>query len=81
METRNDGSKGKTAAELIAEDATRSNKSNPDSYENAVDYEGDEGNLDADDIVALDDDFLDNDGLTENEDEEEKDDLDPQGNI
>jgi hypothetical protein len=69
METRNDGSKGKTAAEMIAEDATRSHKANSDLNGTDADYED---NLDADAIETLDDDFLANDGLTKDDGESER---------
>jgi hypothetical protein len=58
MKNRNDGSHGKTAAQMIEEDAERNNKANHDSYESTVNYEGDEGDLDIDDIQSLDDDYL-----------------------
>lgn len=59
MKKRNDGSQGKTAAQLIGEDAERNNKANHESYESSANYEGDEGDLDVDDIQNLDDDYLD----------------------
>ena len=48
MKTRNDGTKGKTAAEWIAEDAERDNRSNDKSYGSSLNYDEDEDDLDDD---------------------------------
>lgn len=63
METRKDGSMGKTAAQLIAEDNQRNHNSNQHAYRTALSYDNGEGELDTDDVEDIDDDFLDTDDL------------------
>jgi len=73
METRNDGSHGKTAAQIIGEDATRNSNSNPHAYRTALSYDNDSGELDAEDVEDIDDDFLDNDDSYDNFEEDQDD--------
>ncbi len=61
METRKDGSMGKTAAQLIAEDNQRNYNSNQHAYRTALSYDNDEEAFDIEDVEDIDDDFLDND--------------------
>lgn len=63
---------GKTAAQLIAEDARRNYNSNEHAYRTAMSYDNDEGELDTEDVEDIDDDFLDNDDDYDNFEEEDE---------
>lgn len=55
MQTRNDGSEGKTAAQIIAEDTERNENSNPHAYRTSLLYDNDEGELDSEDVEDVED--------------------------
>lgn len=69
METRKDGSLGKTASQMIAEDTQRNHNSNPHAYKTSLSYDNDQGELDTEDVEDIDDDFLDNDDFGKIEDD------------
>jgi hypothetical protein len=70
METRKDGSMGKTASQVIAEDSQRNQNANPHAYRNKLSYDNDQGELDTEDVEDIDDDYLDNDDFGKIEDGE-----------